>query len=241
MEWRGHVLWPVSHWPSDFGEERWVNSIFSPISQISSLEDIWDKIKLEEEEEEEETGKENVDQEQEKEEQNRIKALLGVPKQNSVWGLMAWPRPSSEQAQWWEDFSLPPLRGTCLCGCRLNSKMRLHPLPSMTSCPTPKTLPSLGSREESSWLRNQPLMEPLSASRLKMPKAVPRLPPKVSPKRSTMPKTGQQQTSMSMWPPIIINPPSKSSALKGQHTPSAKEVTHTPGAWDNPLPHLPSK
>ncbi|XP_021074127.1 uncharacterized protein LOC110336049 [Mus pahari] len=176
-----------------------------------------------------------------KERKNRIKALLRVPKQNSVWGLMAWPRPSPEQARWWEDLSLPPLHGPCLCSCRLSSKRRLHPLPPMTSCPTPKTLPSLASREESSLLTNQPMMEPLSASRLKMTKAVPRLRPKVSPKRSTMPKTGQQQTPMSMWPPIIINPQSKSSALKGQHTPSDKEVTHTPSACGNPLPHLPSK
>ncbi|XP_028622347.1 histone H3.v1-like [Grammomys surdaster] len=241
MEWHGQVPWPVSHWASDFGEERWVNSIFNPISKISSVEDIWDKEKHEEEGEEEENEKENVDQEQEKEEQSRIKALLGVPKQNSVWGLMAWPRPSREQARWWEDFSLPPLRGPCLCRCRLSSKMRLHPLPSMTSCPTPKTLPTLSSREESSWLRNQPLMEPLPASRLKTPKAVPRLPPKVSPKRSTIPKTGRQPTPMAMWPPIIITHSAKSSALRGQHTLSAKEASHTPGAWGNPLPHLPSK
>ncbi|XP_031203801.1 uncharacterized protein LOC116075002 isoform X2 [Mastomys coucha] len=219
-------------------EERWVNSIFNPISKISSVEDIWDKEKQKEEEKETE---ETIDQEQEKEEQSRIKALLGLPKQNSVWGLMAWPRPSGEQARWWEDFSLPPLRGPCLCSCRLNSKMRLHPLPAMTSCPTPKTLPSLASREEPSWLRNQPLMETPPASRLKTPKAVPRHPPNVSPKRSTIPKSGRQQTPMSMWPPIIINPPSRSSALKEQHTPSAKEASHTPGAWGNPLPHLPSK
>ncbi|XP_032755319.1 uncharacterized protein LOC116898036, partial [Rattus rattus] len=225
--------------PVPAAEERWVNSIFNPISKISSVEDIWDKEKHEEEEEEEEKEKENVDQEKEKED-GRIKALLGVPNQNSVWGLMAWPRPSPEQARWWEDFSLPPLRGPCFCSCRLSSKMRLHPLPAMTSCPTPKSLPSLTSREESSWLRNQPLMEPLPGSRLKTPKAVPRLPPKVSPKRSTIPKRGQQQTPMSMWPPII-SPTSKSSALKGQHTPSAKEDSHTPGAWGNPLPHLPSK
>lgn len=55
-----------------------MNSIFNPISKISSLEDIWDKVKLEEEEEEE-TGKENVDQEQEKEEQNRFVETQSLP------------------------------------------------------------------------------------------------------------------------------------------------------------------
>ena len=49
------------------------------MSKISSLEDIWNKIKLEEEEEEEETGKENVDQEQEKEEQNRCVETQRLP------------------------------------------------------------------------------------------------------------------------------------------------------------------
>lgn len=158
-----------------------------------------------------------------------------------MWGLMAWPRPSSEQVRWWEEFSLPPLRGSCLCQCRLRTKTKLHPLPSLASCPTSKMLPSLETKEEPCWLRNQSLMEPPPASRLKIPKTVPRLPPRVSPKRSTVTKPGRQQTSMSMWPPIIINPPSKSSALKGQHTSSVKEASHTPGAWGNPLPHLPSK
>ncbi|ERE89605.1 hypothetical protein H671_1g2224 [Cricetulus griseus] len=87
-------------------EERWVNSIFSPVSKILPVEDIWDKEKEEEEgeeeEEEEEEGEEeeNVDKEHEKEEENRIKALLGAPRKDSVWGLMAWPRPSPEQARW---------------------------------------------------------------------------------------------------------------------------------------------
>lgn len=48
-----------------------MNSIFNPISKISSVEDIWDKEKHEEEEEEEEKEKESVDQEQEKEEEGR--------------------------------------------------------------------------------------------------------------------------------------------------------------------------
>lgn len=49
-----------------------MNSIFNPISKISSVEDIWDKEKHEEEEEEEEEKeKESVDQEQEKEEEGR--------------------------------------------------------------------------------------------------------------------------------------------------------------------------
>ncbi|XP_007647800.1 histone H3.v1 [Cricetulus griseus] len=240
MEWHGQLPWPVVHWTSDLGEERWVNSIFSPVSKILPVEDIWDKEKEEEEgeeeEEEEEEGEEeeNVDKEHEKEEENRIKALLGAPRKDSVWGLMAWPRPSPEQARWWEDFSLPPLRGTCLCRCRLRTKMRLHPLPSLASCSSSKT------EEEYSWLKNQPLMEPSLVSRLKTPKAVPRIPPKVSPKRSTVPKPGQQQSPMSMWPPIT-NSPSKRSTFKGQHTSSAKEASHTPGAWGNPLPHLPSK
>ncbi|VTJ53327.1 Hypothetical predicted protein [Marmota monax] len=44
-----------------------------------------------------------------------IKTLLSVPRQESVWGLVAWPRASLEQTPWWEDlnFSLPPLRGPC--------------------------------------------------------------------------------------------------------------------------------
>ncbi|CAH7211366.1 uncharacterized protein LOC127236556 [Phodopus roborovskii] len=227
MAWHGRVPWT-----SDFGEERWVNSIFNPVLKIPPVEDIWDN------ETEEEEKEENIDNEQEKEEEDRIKALLGAPRQDSVWGLMAWPRPSPEQAPWWEDFSLPPLRGPCLCRCKLRAQMKLHPLPS---CPTSKPLPSLASREEYSWLRDQPLMEPSIASRLKTPKTVPRIPPRVSPKRPTVPKPGRQQNPMSMWPPIIINPPSKSSALKGQHTSSAKEASHTPDAWGNPFPHLPSK
>lgn len=47
-----------------------MNSIFNPISKISSVEDIWDKEKHEEEEKEEKE-KENVDQQQEKEEESR--------------------------------------------------------------------------------------------------------------------------------------------------------------------------
>ncbi|XP_036024325.1 serine/arginine repetitive matrix protein 1-like [Onychomys torridus] len=243
MEWHGPVPRPVVHWANDFGEERWVNSIFNPVPKIPPVEDIWDKEKEEEEEEEEEGEEEEdtIDKEKEKEEANRIKSLLGVPKQDSVWGLMAWPRHPPEPAWWWEDFSLPPLRGPRLCQCRLRTKMRLHPLPSLASFSTSKTLPSLATRDEPSWLRNQPLTEPPPASRLKTPKAVPRLHAKVSPKRSTVPKSGRQQTPMSMWPPIILTPPSKSSALKGQHTSSAKEASHAPGAWSNPLPHLPSK
>ncbi|XP_049978822.1 histone H3.v1-like isoform X1 [Alexandromys fortis] len=227
-------------------EERWVNSIFDPGPKIPLVEDIWDKEEEEEEEEEgeeeeEEEKEEIVDKEDEKEE-NRIKTLLGVPRQDSVWGLMAWPRPSPEQARWWEEFSLPPLRGSCLSQCRLRAKTKLHPLSSLASCSTSKMLPLLETKEEEPcWLRSQPLLEPPPASRLKIPKTVPRLPPKVSPKRSTVPKPGRQQTSLSMWPPIILDPPSKSSALKGQHTSSAKEAPHTLGAWGNPLPHLSSK
>ncbi|XP_005359752.1 histone H3.v1-like [Microtus ochrogaster] len=242
MEWHGPVPWPVVPLASDFGEERWVNSIFDPVPKIPPVKDVWDKEEEEEEEEEEEgeeeeeEEKEIVDKEEEKEE-NRIKTLLGEPRQDSVWGLMAWPRPSPEQARWWEEFSLPPLRGSCLCQCRLRAKTKLHPLPSLASCSTSKLLPLLETKEEEPfWLRNQPLLEPPPASRLK-----PRLPPKVSPKRSTVPKPGRQQTSLSMWPPIILDPPCKSSALKGQHTSSAKEVPHTLGAWGNPLPHLSSK
>ncbi|OBS65631.1 hypothetical protein A6R68_05792 [Neotoma lepida] len=231
-----------SHGLSSTGQERWVNSIFNPVPEIPLVEDIWDKEKEKEEEEEEEEEEDTVHKEQEEEEEaNRIKVLLGAPKQDSVWGLMAWPRYPPEQAWWWEDFSLPPLRGPCLCRCRLKTKMRLHPLPSLASCSTSKTLPSLATREETSWLRNQPLTEPPPTSRLKTPKAVPWLPPKVSPKRSTVPKCGQQQPPMSMWPPITVNPSSKGSARKGQHTASAKEASHTPVAWGNPLPHLPSK
>ncbi|XP_051008514.1 histone H3.v1-like [Acomys russatus] len=239
MEWHGHVPWPVSHWASDFGEERWMNSIFNPVPKIPPVDNIWDKEKEEEEEgeeKEEEEEEEEVDQEQEKEDDASIKTFLGVPKQDSMWGLRDWPRPSLEQARWWEDFSLPPLRGPCLLRSRLSTKMRLHPLPSLTSCLTPKGLQSLSaSREEPSWLRNQPLMEPPPAFRSKTPKAVPRLPPKVSPKRSTVPKA-----LVSMWPPITVNSRSKSSALK-EHTPSAKEASHIPSFWGNPLPHLPSK
>ncbi|XP_040585559.1 histone H3.v1 isoform X1 [Mesocricetus auratus] len=217
-------------------EERWVDSIFNPVLKIPPVEDIWDKEKEEEEEEEEE---ENVDKDEEEEEENRIKTLLAAPRQDSGWGLMAWPKPSPETARWWEDFSLPPLRGASFCGCKQKTKMRLHPLPSLTSCSASKTLPSVATREEHSWLRNQPLMEPPPASRLKTPKAVPRITPKVSAKRSSVPKPGRQQNTMSMWPPIIINSPSKSSAFKGQHTSSAKEASHTSGTWSNPLPHLP--
>lgn len=49
-----------------------MNSIFNPISKISSVEDIWDKEKHEEEEEEEETVG-NVEHEQEKEQSRCVK------------------------------------------------------------------------------------------------------------------------------------------------------------------------
>nr|XP_021492960.1 uncharacterized protein LOC110548742 [Meriones unguiculatus] len=241
MEWHGQVPWPVSHWASDFREERWLNSIFNPVPKIPSVEDIWDKEKEEEEVEEEEGEEKNVDHQEQEKEENRIKTLFGVPKKDPVWSFMSWPRPFPEQVRWWEDFSLPPLRGPCLCRCKLGTKMRLRPLPSLTSCSTPKPFPSVASREEPSWLRNQPVMQPPPMYRLKTPKTVPKLPPKVSPKRPTAPKAGQQQTAVSTWPPITMSPISKSSALKGQHKPSATEASHTPGAWGNPLPHLSSK
>lgn len=44
-----------------------------------------------------------------------------------------------------------------------------------------------------------------------------------------------------VWSLIIIKIPTKSSPLKNQHTPSAKEDSHAPGACDDSLPHLSSK
>lgn len=61
-----------------------MNSIFNPISKISSVEDIWDKEKQEEEEEERE---ETIDQEQEKEEQSRCVKTQRLPSSSQPSGL----------------------------------------------------------------------------------------------------------------------------------------------------------
>ncbi|XP_008581783.1 PREDICTED: uncharacterized protein LOC103599443 [Galeopterus variegatus] len=212
-------------------EERWVNSIFKPMSKISPEEDICGKEE-EEEEEEEETGN---------------KTLLQVPRRESVWGLVAWPKSSREQALWWEDvyFSLPPLPGPCLGDCSLSTKAMLHSRPTPVSRSTPQTFPSLSSKEGPTSLGDQPQMEPQSASHMKIPKIGPRLPPKTRPqafpKGSSAPQALRQLAPMAVWPSFIIKTPAKSSPLKGQHAPSARKASHSPGAHDNPLPYFSSK
>nr|XP_020142612.1 uncharacterized protein LOC105875868 isoform X1 [Microcebus murinus]XP_020142613.1 uncharacterized protein LOC105875868 isoform X1 [Microcebus murinus]XP_020142614.1 uncharacterized protein LOC105875868 isoform X1 [Microcebus murinus] len=209
-------------------EERGVSPVSAPVCEIPSVEDVCG----EEEEEEEETGNET---------------LLQVPRQESEWGLMAWPRYSREQAPWWEDiyFSLPPLPATCLCNCSLMTKvmLRRQRRPILPPRSTLQTLPSLSSKEELISLRDQPQMKPPSVSHVKTTKAEPKLPtkarPQVSLKRPSASQAPRQLAPVAVWPPVVIKPPVKTLPLKSQHAPSAKEASHSPGA--TPLPHLSPK
>ncbi|KAM4816141.1 uncharacterized protein LOC113179120 [Urocitellus parryii] len=175
-----------------------------------------------------------------------IKTLLSVPRQESVWGLVAWPRASLEQNPWWEDlnFSLPPLPGPC--ECNLGAKVTLVPQPSQASSSTLQTLPYLSSKLEPTSLGDQPQKEPSpSASHKKTPKIRRRHQRKArrqaSPKKSTASQALRQLAPMSVWPPIIIKAPAKSSALQSGHEPFAKEDSHSSGTGDHPLPQLSPK
>ncbi|XP_014443313.1 uncharacterized protein LOC102469409 isoform X2 [Tupaia chinensis] len=208
-------------------EERWVNAISKSVPEMTPTEDNHDKEK-----EEEETGN---------------KTLLAEPRQESVWGLVAWPKPSQEQAPWWEEeyFSLPPLTGPCLCECSLRTKVMLHPQPTPASCFIPPTFPALASKKEPTSVEDQPQREPRSACHTKAPKAGPKLPPKA--KFQSCPKAGKASQAlrplapMAIWPQVLIKNPAKSSPLKGRHAPAAKEAASSLGTSDNPLPHLSSK
>ncbi|ELW66061.1 hypothetical protein TREES_T100014830 [Tupaia chinensis] len=175
------------------------------------------------------------------------KTLLAEPRQESVWGLVAWPKPSQEQAPWWEEeyFSLPPLTGPCLCECSLRTKVMLHPQPTPASCFIPPTFPALASKKEPTSVEDQPQREPRSACHTKAPKAGPKLPPKA--KFQSCPKAGKASQAlrplapMAIWPQVLIKNPAKSSPLKGRHAPAAKEAASSLGTSDNPLPHLSSK
>ncbi|XP_049728440.1 uncharacterized protein LOC126069270 [Elephas maximus indicus] len=209
-------------------EERWVNSISKPGFKSSPAEDTCG----EEEEEEEEAGN---------------KTLLGVPKQKSAWGLMAWPKSSRQQAPWWEDdvyFFLPPISGPCLCGCSLRTKVMLHTQATLTSCSTPQTLPSLLSREGPLPLWDQPQGQPKSTSHRKTLKVGPKLSTKTrlqaSPSASSEEGSNTSQPLKQLWPPVIIKPSAKSSPHKGPRAPSTKG-SHSPGGCNSSLPHLFSK
>ncbi|XP_047415166.1 peroxisome proliferator-activated receptor gamma coactivator 1-beta-like [Sciurus carolinensis] len=225
-------------------EERCVYSNFKPVSEISPEEDIWEKEEDIWEEEEDIWEKEEEEEEEEEEEDMGIKTLLSVPRQESVWGLVAWPRASPEQAPWWEDlsFSLPPLPGPCECSLR--TEVTLFPEPSGTSSSTLQSLPYLSPKLESTSLGDQPQKELCqSASHKKTPKIRRRRPHKArrqaSPKRSTASQSLRQLAPISVWPPIFIQTPTKGSALRGSRAPLARKGSHT--SHDSPLPQLSSK
>nr|XP_012628730.1 uncharacterized protein LOC105875868 isoform X2 [Microcebus murinus] len=181
-------------------EERGVSPVSAPVCEIPSVEDVCG----EEEEEEEETGNET---------------LLQVPRQESEWGLMAWP------------------------SLMTKVMLRRQRRPILPPRSTLQTLPSLSSKEELISLRDQPQMKPPSVSHVKTTKAEPKLPtkarPQVSLKRPSASQAPRQLAPVAVWPPVVIKPPVKTLPLKSQHAPSAKEASHSPGA--TPLPHLSPK